>query len=35
LPGLGEVGLIFGLVQIVWFLWLGIIMLRSSPSAAA
>jgi hypothetical protein len=35
LPGLGEVGMIFGLVQIVWFVWLGIIMLRSSPSAAA
>jgi hypothetical protein len=35
LPGLGEVGMIFGLVQIVWFVWLGIVMLRSSPSAAA
>jgi hypothetical protein len=34
-PGLGEVGMIFGLVQIVWFIWLGIVMLRSSPSAAA
>jgi K+ transporter len=35
LPGLGEVGLIFGLVQIVWFIWLGVVMLRSSTSAAA
>ncbi|MBU0704482.1 MAG: DUF4386 domain-containing protein [Chloroflexi bacterium] len=35
LPGLGEVGMIFGLGQIVWFVWLGIVMLRSSPSAAA
>lgn len=35
LPGLGEVGLIFGLVQIVWFIWLGIIMLRKSPETAA
>ncbi len=35
LPGLGDVGLIFGLVQIVWFLWLGIVMLRGSTSAAA
>jgi hypothetical protein len=35
LPGLGEVGFIFGVVQIVWFAWLGIVMLRSSPSAAA
>ena len=34
LPGLGEVGLIFGLGQIVWFLWLGIVMVRRSPSAA-
>jgi hypothetical protein len=35
LPGLGEVGMIFGLFQIVWFVWLGIIMLRGSTSAAA
>ena len=33
LPGLGEVGLIFGLVQIVWFIWLGVVMLRRGPSA--
>ena len=33
LPGLGEVGLIFGLVQIVWFIWLGIVLLRSNPRA--
>ncbi|HMB21905.1 MAG: DUF4386 family protein [Chloroflexota bacterium] len=30
LPGLGEAGLIFGLVQIVWFLWLGIVWRRSN-----
>ena len=35
LPGLGDVGLIFGLVQIVWFIWLGIVMLRSNPRATA
>jgi len=35
LPGLGEVGFIFGVVQIVWFVWLGIVMLRGSTSAAA
>jgi hypothetical protein len=35
LPGLGEVGLIFGLVQIVWFVWLGLCMLRPSRSTAA
>jgi hypothetical protein len=34
-PGLRDVGMIFGVVQIVWFIWLGIVMLRSSPSAAA
>jgi hypothetical protein len=36
-PALGELGLgmIFGLGQIVWFVWLGIVMLRSSSSAAA
>jgi hypothetical protein len=34
LPGLGEVGLIFGLVQIGWFLWLGIVMLRAGTNAA-
>jgi hypothetical protein len=32
LPGLGEVGLIFGLVQIVWFVWLGIVMLRGTAA---
>jgi hypothetical protein len=35
-PALGELGgMIFGLGQIVWFIWLGIVMLRGSPSAAA
>ena len=35
LPGLGEVGMIFGLGQILWFVWLGIVMLRSNSNAAA
>jgi hypothetical protein len=35
LPGLGELRLIFGLVQIVWFIWLGIGMLRSNPGKKA
>jgi hypothetical protein len=35
LPGLSDVGLIFGLVQIVWFIWLGIVLLRSNPSRIA
>ncbi len=30
-PSLGELGTIFGLGQILWFAWLGIIMLRASP----
>jgi hypothetical protein len=38
-PGLGELGVsfggIFGLGQIAWFVWLGIVMLRNSPKAAA
>jgi hypothetical protein len=35
LPGLGDVGLIFGLVQIVWFVWLGIVLLRNNPVGIA
>jgi Domain of unknown function (DUF4386) len=35
-PVLGELrGLIFGLGQIVWFVWLGIVILRKSPGSAA
>ena len=36
IPGLTEamVG-IFGLSQIIWFVWLGIVLLRSNPSRAA
>jgi hypothetical protein len=30
LPGLGELGAVFGLGLIVWFVWLGIVMLRGS-----
>lgn len=32
LPGLRGVGMIFGLGQIVWFIWLGIVMLNVSKS---
>ncbi len=32
LPTLGDVGLVFGMIQIVWFIWLGIVMLRSAQS---
>ncbi len=34
-PPLGGLTDVFGLSQIVWFIWLGIVMLRSSTSAAA
>jgi hypothetical protein len=34
-PGLGDVVMLFGLGQIVWFIWLGIVLLRGSPSAEA
>ena len=35
-PALAELFIyIFALGQIVWFVWLGIVMLRSNPSAAA
>lgn len=34
-PALGEIGgMVFGLGQIVWFAWLGIVMLRGSASMA-
>jgi len=34
-PALEVLTDVFGLTQIVWFVWLGIVMLRSSSSAAA
>jgi len=35
-PGLTDVMVgVFGLGQIVWFVWLGIVLLRSNPSAVA
>ncbi len=34
-PALSMLTDVFGLSQIVWFIWLGIIMLRSSASVAA
>ncbi len=33
-PALGELASVFGLAQIVWFIWVGIVMLRKSPSTA-
>lgn len=29
-PTLADAGIVFGLLQIVWFLWLGIVLLRNS-----
>ena len=34
-PGLRDAGMVFGVTQIVWFVWLGIVMLRDSTSTAA
>ena len=35
IPGLADLGGVFGLSQIVWFVWMGIILLRSNPGRAA
>lgn len=35
IPGLEVLQDVFGLTQIVWFVWLGIVMLRGSRSAVA
>lgn len=35
IPALGELGAIFGLGLILWFGWLGIVMLRGGPDAGA
>lgn len=34
-PGLHDLGAIFGMSQIVWFIWLGIILLRDPNAASA
>ncbi len=35
-PGLTELMAgVFGLSQIIWFIWLGIVLLRSNPVPAA
>ena len=33
-PALEMLALVFGLGQIVWFVWLGIVLLRGSPTSA-
>jgi hypothetical protein len=36
IPAFGELGgLVFGLGQIVWFVWVGIVMVRNNPSVTA
>ncbi len=32
-PYLGDAGLVFGVIQIVWFIWLGIVMLHCNPKS--
>ena len=34
-PGLKDAGIIFGLLHIVWFAWVGIVLLRSTPLVTA
>jgi hypothetical protein len=34
-PALRDLGLAFGLLQIVWFVWVGVVMLRVRPQVAA
>ena len=35
IPALNAMVAVFGLGQIIWFVWLGITLLRNSPSRAA
>jgi hypothetical protein len=34
-PPLHDAGVVFGLLEIVWFLWLGVVLLRSGPGSRA
>jgi hypothetical protein len=34
-PALNDLAGLFGISQMLWFIWLGIVLLRSTPSAAA
>jgi hypothetical protein len=33
-PALNDMGMVFGLLQIVWFAWLGLVLLRTAPRTA-
>jgi hypothetical protein len=35
IPGLNAVTGLFGMSQMLWFIWLGIVLLRSKPGVAA
>ena len=35
IPGLNDMTGLFGMSQMLWFIWLGIVLLRWKPSAAA
>ena len=35
IPGLNDVAGLFGIAQVLWFVWLGIVLLRSKPVVAA
>lgn len=34
-PGLNDLAGLFGLSQLLWFAWVGIVLLRTKPSTAA
>jgi len=35
IPSLGVLNIVFGLSQILWFIWMGIILLRAEPGSGA
>lgn len=35
IPGLQDLGMVFGLIQIIWFAWIGIFFLKNKPAATA
>jgi hypothetical protein len=34
LPGLNDLGSLFGMLQLIWFIWVGIVMLRQKTTLA-
>jgi hypothetical protein len=35
IPGLSDLSGVFGLDQMIWFAWLGIVLLRNTPGKTA